>query len=394
MIGAFEAFGLELEYMLVRRDTLDVLPIAERVLPRDEPAWSNELVAHLVELKNPHPSADLAALGRAFHSEIRAMNGAAARFGAQLMPGGMHPWMDPRVETLLWPHDDEGIYGTYDRIFDCRAHGWANLQSMHVNLPFAGDVEFARLHGAIRLVLPILPAITAASPFCEGRAPGPLDCRLEAYRGNAGAVPAMNGQMIPEPMASRAQYERELLAPLYDALAPHDPEGVLRYEWANARGAIARFDRDAIEIRVVDIQECPAADVAVAAAIVDLVRLLYDEGPAGEVPTEELAGVLRACVADAERAPIDSAPYLHALHLERPCSAGELWRRLAQRMEGAPHRELWQPVLDFILHRGPLARRLLEAAGPAPARSRLAPLYRTLCQCLAENRLFDPSRCS
>jgi hypothetical protein len=29
------------------------------------------------------------------------------------------------------------------------------------------------------------------------------------------------------------------------------------HHFANSRGAIARFDRGAIEIRVIDIQECP-----------------------------------------------------------------------------------------------------------------------------------------
>ena len=32
----------------------------------------------------------------------------------------------------------------------------------------------------------------------------------------------------------------------------------------NSRGAIARFDRNAIEIRVIDVQECPKADLAIA----------------------------------------------------------------------------------------------------------------------------------
>ena len=50
------------------------------------------------------------------------------------------------------------MYEAYDRIFDCRGHGWANLQAVHLNLPFSGDEEFGRLHAAIRLVLPIMPA--------------------------------------------------------------------------------------------------------------------------------------------------------------------------------------------------------------------------------------------
>jgi hypothetical protein len=239
----------------------------------------------------------------------------------------------------------------------------------------------------VRLALPILPAIAASSPFVEGRAPGPLDCRLEAYRHNADAVPAMTGAMVPEPMRSREQYERELLSPLYAALAPHDPEGLLRHEWANARGAIARFDRNAIEIRVVDIQECPAADIALAAAIIDLVCLLYCEGPGPEPATEELAAVLSACIREGELACIDSPPYLRALKAE-PGEARAIWRSLASRMASAPHRALWRPALGLVLERGPLARRMLQAVGANPSHEDLASLYGELCACLESNRLF------
>src|SRR5919198_6066213 len=267
-LHAFSAFGLELEYMLVHSRTLDVAPIANQVLASHGApaalAWSHELVAHVIELKNPQPTSDLAAVAQARQAEVRAMQGTLEPLGARLMPTAMHPWMEPRRETRLWPHDND-IYRAYDRIFGCRAHGWANLQSVHINLPFADDAEFARLHAAVRLVLPIVPAIGAASPFAEGRATGWLDYRLHAYAGNAPRVPQMNGEMIPEPVTSRAEYDRVILAPLYAALAPHDPQRLLRHEWANARGAIARFDRSALEIRLLDAQECPAAEVAIAA---------------------------------------------------------------------------------------------------------------------------------
>ena len=79
-----------------------------------------------------------------------------------LLPGGAHPWMDPGREMVLWPHDAHEIYDLYNTIFDCRGHGWANLQSAHLNLPFAGDAEFASLHAAIRILLPLMPALTAS----------------------------------------------------------------------------------------------------------------------------------------------------------------------------------------------------------------------------------------
>jgi glutamate---cysteine ligase / carboxylate-amine ligase len=387
VLGAFQAFGIELEYMIVRRDTLEVLPIADRVLSGD-PSWSNELVAHVIELKNPRPSADLQSLGAGFASEVQSMNASLEAFGACLMPTAMHPWMDPRGETQLWPHENAEIYRAYDRIFDCRSHGWANLQSMHVNLPFADDREFSRLHAAARLALPLIPALAASSPFVEGRPSGFMDYRLEAYRLNCGPVPQMNGEMIPEPVASRAQYEREVLRPLYAALLPHDPHGLLCEEWVNARGAIARFDRNAIEIRVVDVQECPAADIALAAAIIDLVRLFYEEDRKPQPPTAELARILRACIRDGERARIDSPVY------GARGEAREVWRALAARMRDAPHRALWQPFVDFVLEKGPLARRLLAAVGNDTRRENLARLYAKLCECLAHDRLFDPSSSS
>ena len=88
----------------------------------------------------------------------------AFRAFAILLPTAMHPWMDPHTETLLWPHGNRDIYHTYNRIFNCQGHGWSNLQSVHVNLAFKGDEEFGRLHGAIRLLLPLLPALAITSP--------------------------------------------------------------------------------------------------------------------------------------------------------------------------------------------------------------------------------------
>jgi len=385
-LHAFGGFGLELEYMIVRADTLGIAPIAERALPR--PNWSNELVAHVVELKNPEPTPDLAALASSFQQEVRAMNAALEPLGARLMPGAMHPWMDPRGETRLWPHDN-AVYRAYHRIFDCRSHGWANLQSVHINLPFADDAEFARLHAAVRLALPIIPAIAASSPFADGHATGWLDYRLHSYEGNARAVPQMNGDMVPEPVTSRTQYEREVLRPLYDALAPYDRQGLLRYEWANARGAIARFDRNAIEIRVVDVQECPLADVAIAAAIIDLVWLLYRQDPPA-LPTRELSQILRGCMREAEHAPIDAPAYLELLTgKSAPCDARTAWARIAERMPDAPHRALWSSVMERVLEHGPLARRLARSAGDNPPRERLSALYEHLCECLQNGVLFD-----
>lgn len=407
LLHAFMGYGIELEYMIVNRDTLAVLPVADQLLRdtagtevnevrRGMLGWSNELVRHVIEVKNLRPTAALSQLPLAFQSEVAQINRRLRILNARLMPTAMHPWMDPQHETHLWPHDDDGIYRAYDRIFGSKSHGWANLQSMHINLPFANDEEFERLHAAVRLILPILPALAASSPIADGRPTGFADYRMHVYTDNAKAIPSITGMVVPETITSRAAYEQRILEPMYRAIAPYDPEMILRKEWLNSRGAIARFDRNAIEIRIADTQECPYADLAVAAATTDVVRWLYHADATGlvaqqEMNTNALAKILQACVRDAELAVIDNATYLRlfAYPGER-CSANDLWHFLIERMmaEDAGHAQHWGAALQVMLEQGPLARRILRAVGDDAAPVRLRNVYRQLCDCLQEGRMF------
>ncbi|OIQ96241.1 glutamate--cysteine ligase [mine drainage metagenome] len=402
-LPAFAAYGIELEYMIVDAQTLSLRPVADTLLSelagapaaevdRGGLAWSNELVLHVLELKNARPSPDLPALAAAFQSEVGAVGRRLAAMGARLMPSAAHPWMDPHTETHLWPGEHAAIYRAYDRIFGCRSHGWANLQSMHVNLPFADDGEFARLHAAVRLLLPILPALAASSPIADGGDSGFLDFRMEAYRSHVLKIPALIGAVIPDALASRLDHARAL-ATMYRDLAPFDSEGVLRHEWVNARGAIPRFDRHAVEIRVIDVQECPRADLAVAAATIASVRALY-EGRWGtlegqrEIATDALAQILRACIHDAELTVIEDAAYLRLLgYPGGRCEARELWHHLIGTMPGEERRH-WGEALDLLLARGPLARRILRAVAADFRRDNLRAVYGELCRCLEEGRMF------
>jgi gamma-glutamyl:cysteine ligase YbdK (ATP-grasp superfamily) len=403
-LNAFSGCGIELEYMIVDRECLSVLPVADELLRRAAGSrvsdvvrgalgWSNELVLHLVELKNRAPSPDLVPLRDAFQAEIGAVNALLESMGAMLMPTGMHPWMDPSTETRLWPHDNRDIYAAYDRIFDCNRHGWANLQSQHLNLPFAGDAEFARLHAAVRLLLPILPALAASSPVAEGRISGFMDTRLEHYRLHPIRVPSLIGRVIPETVGGRAEYESRILEPMYRDISSHDPQGVLRHEWLNCRGAIPRFDRSAIEIRVLDMQECPAADLAIAALVTAVARALYTEtwAPLASqqaCPTDALANLFLGGLRDAEHTEIAHPDYLSLFGFAGSrCTMRELWLHLETVMNSGALKP-WQDALGIILERGPLARRILRAVGPDCPQPRLEAVYRELCDCLAEGRMF------
>jgi glutamate---cysteine ligase / carboxylate-amine ligase len=404
-LGLFEAYGVELEYMIVDRDTLAVRPIADLLLreadggaawvedvERGPIAWSNEIVAHLVELKTNGPAPRLAGLEATFHADVTEANRLLAGHGAILLGGGAHPLMDPATETRLWPHGGNEIYAAYDRIFGCRGHGWSNLQSVHLNLPFADDEQFGRLHAAIRLVLPIIPALAASSPFLDGRFTGYLDARLETYRFNQARIPSLTGKVIPERMFSRAEYD-ELFARIAADIAPHDPDRLLNPLFLNSRGAIARFDRDAIEIRTIDIQECPAADLGVVSAVVALLRRLVEERTVPyrvqqEWPEDLLAQVLLEVVRDGDQASIMDADYLRMLGLHgRGMTAGAAWRELCETVRGEFDASA-HTVLARILDEGPLARRLLRSLGSSPQRRTLAAACRELACCLADNRQF------
>ncbi|MGH7541767.1 MAG: carboxylate-amine ligase [Gemmatimonadota bacterium] len=402
LLGLFEGYGVEIEYVIVDRSTLSVLPIADRLMevvagePVDEIvlgeiAWSNELALHVLELKTNGPAAQLSPLPVLFHSHVRGAGERLAPLEGRLMPGGMHPWMDPARESRLWPHEYNEVYRALDRIFGCAGHGWTNLQSTHLNLPFANDEEFRRLHAAIRVVLPLVPALAASSPVVDGRIGRALDERLVAYRSNARRVPSVTGDVIPEPIGSLAEYRERILEPIYRDLAPLDPEGVLRHEWVNARGAIARFERGSIEIRLLDTQECPTADIAVVAAVVAAVRRLVrtvDPDEANAIPTPILAGVLDDTIREAERARIPEGPYPRLLGERGSPTAQGMWEELLSRDPGPADDPALRPALERIVERGPLARRILAALDRPPTPDALRETYRRLCDCLAADEPF------
>jgi gamma-glutamyl:cysteine ligase YbdK (ATP-grasp superfamily) len=337
----------------------------------------------------------LRGLAAALAREVRHVDARLAPLGARLMPTGMHPWMDPTREFELWPHGDREIYAAFHRIFDCAGHGWANLQSVHLNFPFGDDAEFGRLHAALRFLLPILPALAASSPLVEGRRSAWLDARLEHYRANARRVPSVTGQVVPEAVFTRADYEERVLERIYADLAPHDPGGTLRHEWVNARGCIARFERSAIEVRVLDVQECPQADVAIAAAVRAVARALSRDDAALQRSlrawdTGALARLFDAAVAQGDAARVDDAAYLAALGVTaRPRRAGEVWAELVERYAAPePGFDEWSPALRLIAAEGCLARRILLRLGEAPRREAIREVYLELCECLSHDRLF------
>jgi carboxylate-amine ligase len=313
----------------------------------------------------------------------------------RLMPTAMHPLMNPINEVKLWPHDNNEVYDAYDRIFGCKGHGWSNLQSMHINLPFSTDQEFEKLHTAIRFLLPILPALSASSPIVEGKITGALDNRLLFYQKNQARIPSIAGLVIPEQVSSMGEYKEKILETIYRDITPFDPGELMREDWLNSRGAISRFGRQTIEIRVLDIQECPSIDLAIADLICATLKTLV----AGEkVPsaiqrsfqTDALKQIFDETALKAERAVLKDEKYLTAWGIKQSSlSAQELWEQIFQRVSvtmSSSHKK----TITELLRNGSLASRILKATGVTPSPEKIREVYRQLCNCLDNNQMFQP----
>ncbi|MFU8860165.1 MAG: carboxylate-amine ligase [Cyclonatronaceae bacterium] len=404
-LGLFKGFGIELEYMIVRSDTLDVYPVADELLRQvsgsyesevefGDMAWNNELALHVIEIKTNGPVPDLDGLDVKFHSQVNRLNTILEAYGARLMPGAMHPWMDPCSQMKLWPHEYNPIYEAYNRIFDCRGHGWANLQSTHINLPFSGNEEFGRLHAAIRMLMPVMPALTASSPVMDNKINGTFDNRLTVYRTNSRRIPSVTGLVVPEAVYTREEYENELLGNIYKDIRPYDPEGILQYEWLNSRGAIARFDRMAIEIRILDIQECPVADLATSALITGALKALTREKWSGQNeqkkwPADRLNNILTSVTEKGGDFILSDPEYLEMFGINTgSLTATEFWTCLLNDIYIADDK--YRKALSVILNEGCLSKRLIKAIGPGTDSGRIKDVYEELCSCLNHGIMFLP----
>ncbi len=408
----FQGFGIELEYMIVDLETLQVRPIADELLKfaagsneyvedfvNGPITWSNELVLHVIELKCTQPTPDLWKLQEDIHANVILINKILKdRFNACLMPTAAHPWMNPQKDAFLWPHGNSQVYEKYNAIFNCSGHGWSNLQSMHINLPFYDNQEFASLHAAARLVLPILPALAASSPILDLTHQGVDDQRLIFYQNNQKRIPSITGKIIPEAITSRKRYREEIYDKIAEDIKPFDPDGILNPVWLNSRGIIARFDRGSIEIRIIDLQECPKADLAIAALVIHTIKFLMAHSSKSLEEqigwkTLDLYKILMDVVEKSSNAMVNQPKYPEVFNLpSAKIPVMELWSKiLDQCLKHYPNQMgPWEETLRSIFKSGSLSRRILASADGQYSQENLKLIYRELSDNLSENELFMP----
>lgn len=397
----FEVAGIELEYPIVDRN-LDVARVVEPAfrtlagrgtsdIDLGAVAFSNEFADHVFEIKTAEPVASLVDAERMLVEGLQRFNAVLRdEFGARLLPTGMHPWFDPH-DARLWTRSGLRVYTTYARLFNVRTHGWMNVQASHINLPFGDEAETMAMHTAAAMLIPYLPAIAASSPAFDGQLQNYSDSRLYWLTQHQARIPESMGKVVPEYVSSFNEYRSTILQPMYNALDGLRDAGAIRHEFFNTRAAILRFSRKALELRVLDTQECVKLDVAMAAfvraSLRDLTARLLSatiEPPRHEILVEDLHRTIVN----------GSAAIVNAPHVEPAgeCSAGAVISELLRRARpyAAEKEQEYFDLLERIAASGSLSERIrarVESAGPTDEAQRemLRRVYHELTDCLENN---------
>ncbi|MEM2995334.1 MAG: glutamate-cysteine ligase family protein [Candidatus Bathyarchaeia archaeon] len=286
-----EVLGPEHEFSLVNEE-LKALPLVDKIIKDfygrivnfvEQPhfTFGKELQLHVMEVKPNKPFKSPETFEETMQKAVLTLaDFLESKYNAYLLGTGMHPLMKLE-ETKVWPHRHRQIYEDYSKVFNLNQHGWLNIQSFQLNIPYSNEENAILMHNILAEVCAYLPAISASSPIYEGKFGFYVDNRLHFYRINQEVVRSVTGDVIPEYAVSFCQYKKEIIEKYSLDLAKKSVGKCLLYkDWVNSRSAIFRFDRKAIEIRVMDEQECIKSDVALSCFLRALLRGLMKEKPA------------------------------------------------------------------------------------------------------------------
>jgi gamma-glutamyl:cysteine ligase YbdK (ATP-grasp superfamily) len=277
MYKPLEVLGPEHEFALVDQE-LKILPISDMIIKDycgkivnfvEMPIFTfgKELQMHVMELKANSPFKSPVQFEDTMQNAVLTLSQIVQKHGARLLGTGMHPLLKLK-DTVIWPHYHRKIYHEYSKIFSLNRHGWLNIQSFHLNLPYRRESDGIQMHNLLANLCSYLPAIAASSPIYESKVGPDEDNRLRFYKVNQKEIPSVTADVIPEYATSFRQYKHDVIMNYSEDLAKAGADKtLLRREWVNSRGVIFRFDRSAIEIRVMDEQECIKSDVALSSFI-------------------------------------------------------------------------------------------------------------------------------
>ena len=206
-------------------------------------------------------------------------------------------------------------------------------------------------------------------------------------------MPSIAGKVVPEQLFTQAEYDKQIFQRIRGDINSYDTDGILDQYFLNSRGAIARFDRGAIEIRIIDIQECPAADIAVLQVIVALLKELVNETLCSfeeqkSWHEDDLAAIFLSVVKEGSNYTITNRQYLKLFGMEqKAATAAKCWEHLVNMAD----KDQSNAIVRAIIAQGNLSERMIKHLGQSFSHEALLGLYEELAGCLENNTMFLPS---
>jgi carboxylate-amine ligase len=267
--------GLEEEFAILDPETLGMVTRFDELRdaasagdPRLAESISGELIASEIEIRSGRGE-DLAAVQAAQQDVRRRLFALADAQGVALGSTGTHPFSDYREQLII---DTEH----YRRVEDGLKYvAWRNNTfSMHAHVGIRGADRAVAVCDRLRPVLPVLLAISADSPFLDGRDSGLHSARTQTF---TKSFPRCG---VPDPFGDWASFA-DYIAFLYRT------ESIVEYTqvWWSIR---PHLSFGTVEVRICDAQATAGESDALAALIVACVAQAardLDEGvPAVDVP--------------------------------------------------------------------------------------------------------------
>jgi gamma-glutamyl:cysteine ligase YbdK (ATP-grasp superfamily) len=374
---------------------LKVMPIADKIIKdycgkiinfvkMPSFTFGKEMQLHVMEVKANSPFKSPVQFEETMQNAISTLNHLVQKHGVKLLGTGMHPLLQFK-DTGIWPHYHKKIYREFGKIFNLNQHGWLNIQSFHLNLPYQKEADGIQIHNYLANLAAYLPAIAASSPIYEGKIGPDIDNRLQFYEINQKEIPAITGEVIPNYATSINQYKQDVIEQYSQDLRKVGASKTLwNKEWVNSRGVIFRFDRSALEVRVMDEQECIKSDVALSCFVRAVLRGLIAL-KAGFLPHELLVKDFNNIVRDGLNAQV-STP--HGKTAKQVC---KYYLDIASEYaEEDEKKYLW--IIKKRIENGNLSEiiqnRVLKRAEKTDFHEAIVNVYSTLIKCLSDNEPY------
>jgi carboxylate-amine ligase len=280
--------GLEEEFAILDPSSLDLAPrfdelrdTASERSPRLHEHITGELIASEIEIISGRGRDFRDALERQ-HELRRDLFAHAAQRGAALGATGTHPWADYREQVVI---DTEH----YRRVEDGLKYvAWRNNTfSLHVHVGVRDADRAVRVCDRLRPVLPLLLALSASSPFLDGRLSGLHSTRSQIF---TRSFPRCG---VPDAFGGWAAYRDYV-----DLLLATSSIIEFTQVWWSVR---PHFSFGTVEVRICDVQPTATESDGLAALIVACVAQALrdvDEGvpfndPPGRLIEENMWRAIR-----------------------------------------------------------------------------------------------------